>query len=850
MTGIDSDLLQRHDRFVRDLARCLVRDQATADDLAQDTMLSAMRVDLRAVHNVRGWLRATLQNCLAMHRRGRARAAAHEAGHAGGDPAPAADDVVHRIHEQRELLTAVERLDEPFRTAIVLRFFESLPPRAIARRLGVPVETVRSRVQRGLVKLRERLDRQHGSRAAWCVPLSSWCLSSPTPALLAMTLPTHTKFLSAIVAVVTCAFGVWWCTDGAPAAPAAPAPSSPESTRVVTANATPAAAAPALDRQRAADGATVPVRENTPSPTRVRITGRVFTVDAAPLGAVVVEQRGDPSGERATTAADGTFGLSVHALGGNVVVADPAWRTVLAGTTGGTTAGERVLVVGPALRVDGRVVDETGLPIEAARVRFVLPNDFRSRFAAVLDWSGNEEFAAVTTADGRFRLPDCARVGGATLAVHHDAFRPLEQSLDGDPRDLLLVLRRPVADAATLRGQVVDERDLPVVGAFVAGGDTATVSDERGEFVLERTKVRSLRRLVASKRGMMPAAVDLATAGPYVLLRLRSTSAELAGVVVDATGTPLANAKVWVADATFLGAAGGLDSSCEGIAGGGLGLAEHRASEAAIEELPPLEAAARRQPSALWCFVRTGADGHFRLEGLAERDYRLRAQDPNTLQTIELGPFPAGRTDLRLVMPADGVFAKVTGRVVTGDGRPLAGASVVVRVRSLALRIDRTTTTYRNELRDEVLCDDDGRFTLVRVPKDAVLVVQADDVEPTGFGGEGEVPFAAQATGPIVDGHVDLLLPCVARCSVRVELAGDPSRADEVTFVDAAGNVVWFLRIEGGSVDRENRAPLHDGRSAPLNVPANAVAAVLHRAGHEVERLPIVLRAGAANVVR
>jgi len=848
MHGLDRDLLQ-NDRYVRNLARSLVRDEATAEDLAQDTMLSALRADLGAVHNLRGWLRATLQNCLAMHRRGRARAANHEARRSAGDPTPATDDVVHRIHEQQSLLAAVEQLDEPFRTPIVLRFFESMPPRAIARRLGVPVETVRSRVQRGLAKLRERLDREHGSRAAWCAPLSAWCLPSSTPALLAMAVPTHSKVLSAMVAVATCALGAWWLVDDAP--PATSTTGSASAAAAVTATADPAAAASAApSRERVAVVAPPATMSDVALTPRFRVEGRVFTTSGASLAGVLVEQRGDPERRRATTGVDGTFALSVSALGGDVVVADPAWRTLLAGTTGIHAQGERILVAGPAMPIDGRVVDETGLPVEAARVRFDLPRDFRSRFAAVLDWSANEEFAASTDAQGRFALPDCARVDGATLAVQHDAFRPLVHPLAGDPRDLLLVLQRPQAEATAVRGLVVDERDLPVAGAFVGGGDTATVSDERGEFVIERAKVRSLGRLVASKRGMMPASVDLATAGEYVSLRMQSVSGELGGVVVDAAGAPLGNAKVWVADATFLGAAGGFDSSCEGIAGGGLGLAEHRANEEAIANLPPLEAAARRQPSALWCFVRTAADGRFRLTGLADRDYRLRVQDPATLQTVELGPFPAGRADLRLVMPADGVFAKVTGRVEAGDGRPVAGATVVVRVRALALRVDRTTTTYRNELRDEVVCDGDGRFTLLRVPKDAALVVYADDVEPAGFGGEGEVSFAARATGPEVDGHVDLRLPCVARCSVRVELAGDPRRADEVTFVDARGEVLWFLRIEGSSVDRENRARLHDGRSAPLNVPVSAVTAVLHREGREVERIPVVLRPGAQNVVR
>ena len=46
-------------------------------------------------------------------------------------------------------------LSEPYRTAVYLRFYEGLLPRRIADHLGVPVETVRTRIKRALVMLRE-----------------------------------------------------------------------------------------------------------------------------------------------------------------------------------------------------------------------------------------------------------------------------------------------------------------------------------------------------------------------------------------------------------------------------------------------------------------------------------------------------------------------------------------------------------------------------------------------------------------------------------------------------------------------------------------------------------------------
>ena len=58
----------------------------------------------------------------------------------------------------RQLLAAVTGLEAPYREVVWARFFEDLSPREIAQRTGAAVATVKSQLQRGIGKLRERLE--------------------------------------------------------------------------------------------------------------------------------------------------------------------------------------------------------------------------------------------------------------------------------------------------------------------------------------------------------------------------------------------------------------------------------------------------------------------------------------------------------------------------------------------------------------------------------------------------------------------------------------------------------------------------------------------------------------------
>ncbi|MCY2961520.1 MAG: sigma-70 family RNA polymerase sigma factor [Planctomycetota bacterium] len=162
------------DRFVRRVARRLVRDGPTADDLTQAAYVEALEHAPSTGEASRGWIATVVRHLASNLRRGDERRVRHERAAARSEAQAPESVLVEREEVRRRLVAAVLHLRTPRSTVVILRYFEDLPPRAIARRLDMPVETVRTHLKRAHVELRARLGserRSDGSSVFAALPL-------------------------------------------------------------------------------------------------------------------------------------------------------------------------------------------------------------------------------------------------------------------------------------------------------------------------------------------------------------------------------------------------------------------------------------------------------------------------------------------------------------------------------------------------------------------------------------------------------------------------------------------------------------------------------------------------------
>lgn len=172
------ELVARYQDRVYNTCYRMCHHEADARDLTQAAFLRALEglPRFNARSSFFTWLFRIAMNLTISHRRSQGRRAVYSLDHgrdAEHEPAPVADDSadcdVARPAEQHELRQRVEwalsELDDEFRAAVVLKDIEDLDYAEIAEVLGVPVGTVKSRIHRGRMMLRELLKDERKSVA-------------------------------------------------------------------------------------------------------------------------------------------------------------------------------------------------------------------------------------------------------------------------------------------------------------------------------------------------------------------------------------------------------------------------------------------------------------------------------------------------------------------------------------------------------------------------------------------------------------------------------------------------------------------------------------------------------------
>ena len=178
-----------HSGFVQSLAAHLLARTDGAEDVAQETWMAAMqsrRAGELSGRSLKAWLAQVVRRkAFRLRTRERSRGLreeryGQELAERGGEGSPESHSL--RAETIQRVTAAVLALKEPYQQTVLLRFYENLADQDIAKRMGVPVATVRSRLQRAKAQLRSQLRAEFdGSEARWQAALLP-LLQDPPPA--------------------------------------------------------------------------------------------------------------------------------------------------------------------------------------------------------------------------------------------------------------------------------------------------------------------------------------------------------------------------------------------------------------------------------------------------------------------------------------------------------------------------------------------------------------------------------------------------------------------------------------------------------------------------------------------
>lgn len=444
----------------------------------------------------------------------------------------------------------------------------------------------------------------------------------------------------------------------------------------------------------------------------------------------------------------------------------------------GRTTGVGDLTLANGAIVSGRLVDESGQGIAEAAIQAVFETG---------------EARARSDRTGAFLLADLV-AGFIRIRARAEGHMPLEGLTEhrllleeGEVRDgLELVMNR----AGTIRGQIVSESGVPILGAYVHAypqtGDSeksrfsdVTRSDASGSFVMDQVAAGVAHRLTIRHPGYSPAKRERIFADTAPLqVTLHSRPSILVAAVDAITGTPITPDR-----ARFVGADG------------------TELSHARVGSEPGNPHTVR---------IAYGDPGSYALE-LFARGYQPAATPVLTTDgRSSYGPFSVPMA--AIVLPR----APFVVQIVHGEtDRPVPGARIATYVNRAGAQFAIhhgvvTGVPHQNhDIKGET--DADGRFTLPKRPADGIIL----DVLAPGLGRARARVGSLPATSAVRPAVIRLETGGALRGTV-FGLDGEPAR-DWPVVAESPGLAVFQARTDSDGRYRLSPLPAGPYLLAPGN---------------------------------
>jgi len=839
--------LDAHREPLRRLAAALIGDGHEAEDVVQDAFASVLSRG-EPPGGLSSWLRAVVRRLALDRNRRLARRTARERAVARPEAFDETDST-ERLELVEMLLVELRSLDEPYRRVLTLRYVDGIVPTEIAARLDISPATVDSRLQRGLARLRERLDRR-GGRERWLSATAAWIRPAHPSWKEILLMNTATK--AGVAAAMLLIAWLGWRALPNGVIGGEGSPSGRPASLAEDKNQLPA---PPREEGRSA------LAFELPEPTSAS------TATAAQLAGVVVDEHGNAvanvtvgvlvDGEKtvrvdpiAKSGADGRFALEPPTGDGVLLAIGAEWFTLGSPPYGSRALPcERVVCVVPRQPLTGIVVNRDGVPIQGARIEIVYNGD---SFSGVDLPTEFQSFSRATTSaeDGTFRIEDAPAAHSVFVAAKRRG-TPLDFScrltelrelrgrivLDYGERHVMGNGRIP---PFVVRGKVVDASGQPMQSAFVAmvpkvpqpdpGFLRPEVirADKEGLFEFPVTAGAKGMAITASAAGRRSVTVEsdgepqLESSWPAPLVfQLEQTPLSIRGRVIDANGQPCPDGWIDLLDATPFGTIQRTE-----------GWWEPRANYS-------WETFASGRD---WMeHVELDQQGRFEFGELGDRTYRLIAFDPISLEWALSAPIAAGSEGVELTLEASPRLERVAGRVVDSAGVPVAGVSVTLSGgRPKLLKMSQQGTAMG--LSRPQITAEDGRFEFRDVCASAGFL----RAEAPTFAHFGGYTFLSNSND-LED--VVIVLPRVTFAQLELSDPEINSRSNSLDLyaVDAR-NMILNVGLDGTNY---SQVFVHDSsRTRVFPVADTARKITVRSSGQIVFEIPVELEFGKVNLIR